>query len=123
VRLTGEIERAQAQVARCKDAIRAAVRFCEAAGGDAAIPASAFDADGEIDQLSIFCARCRGAESTDDNDIVLCDGACCRAYHECCLEPRLVAAELPEDEGWLCPGCDAKVCRVVWCCVFWGVCC
>ena len=44
-----------------------------------------------------------------DNDIILCDGACRRAYHERCLDPPLDAAALPEDEGWLCPGCDAKV--------------
>ena len=45
-----------------------------------------------------------------DNDIVLCDGACNRGYHEQCLQPRIHAQELPEDEGWLCPACDAKVC-------------
>ncbi len=44
-----------------------------------------------------------------DNDIILCDGACRRAYHERCLDPPLDAAALPEDEGWLCPACDAKV--------------
>lgn len=44
-----------------------------------------------------------------DNDIILCDGACHRAYHERCLEPVLDAAALPEDDGWLCPACDAKV--------------
>ena len=42
------------------------------------------------------------------NDIVLCDGGCSRAYHERCVVPRLVAAELSEDDGWLCPACDAK---------------
>ncbi len=44
-----------------------------------------------------------------ENDIILCDGSCRRAYHEKCLDPPLVAAALPEDEGWLCPACDAKV--------------
>ena len=44
-----------------------------------------------------------------ENDIILCDGNCRRAYHEKCLEPPLDAAGLPEDEGWLCPACDAKV--------------
>jgi hypothetical protein len=37
--------------------------------------------------------------------------ALCRALHEQCVEPRLVAADIPEDEGWLCPACDAKVGR------------
>ncbi len=44
-----------------------------------------------------------------ENDIILCDGNCHRAYHERCLDPPLDASTLPEDEGWLCPGCDAKV--------------
>ena len=44
-----------------------------------------------------------------DNDIVLCDGDCGRAYHEQCLQPRIHVSELPEEEGWLCHACDAKV--------------
>lgn len=43
-----------------------------------------------------------------ENDIILCDGNCCRAYHEKCLEPPQDITSLPEDEGWLCPACDAK---------------
>ena len=57
--------------------------------------------------VQIFCARCSSAEADDDNDIVLCDGPCCRAYHLSCLGISL--ADLPpDDEGWLCPSCDAK---------------
>jgi hypothetical protein len=44
-----------------------------------------------------------------ENDIILCDGDCRRAYHERCLDPPIDASALPEDEGWLCPACDAKV--------------
>ena len=43
-----------------------------------------------------------------ENDIILCDGNCRRAYHEKCLEPPQDITSLPEDEGWLCPACDAK---------------
>ena len=43
-----------------------------------------------------------------DNDIILCDGPCNRAYHTQCLVPPVNAEELPEDEGWLCPACDRK---------------
>jgi len=59
----------------------------------------------------IFCACCLSAEADDDNDIVLCDGDCSRAYHLRCLQPPLTLADLPadEEEGWLCPACDAKV--------------
>ena len=44
-----------------------------------------------------------------DNDIILCDGHCDRAYHVKCLVPPVDPATLPEDEGWLCPSCDRKV--------------
>lgn len=54
-------------------------------------------------------------ELVQDNDIILCDGDCHRAYHEKCVEPPLNASTLPEDEGWLCPACDAKVCPLSSC--------
>lgn len=51
-------------------------------------------------------AHCR-----QDNDIVLCDGPCNRAYHCKCIVPPLDVSTLTEDEGWLCPACDHKVSR------------
>lgn len=63
--------------------------------------------------INTFAARISAAltlaPGAQGNDIVLCDGGCSRAYHERCVVPRLVAAELSEDDGWLCPACDAKV--------------
>lgn len=109
VRLTDQIQRAEAQVQRCKEVLRDCVKACEEAQGDVAISDDAFDEEGEVDAAFILCSRCQDKESYDDNDIVLCDGPCNRAYHEQCVQPRLIAADLPEDEGWLCPGCDAKV--------------
>jgi PHD-finger len=49
-----------------------------------------------------------------DNDIILCDGPCNRAYHEKCLDPPLNTAELPEDAPWLCPACSTKVSQLFW---------
>ena len=40
---------------------------------------------------------------------MLCDGPCNRAYHFLCVRPPLREADLSEDDGWLCPGCDTKV--------------
>lgn len=100
----------------------------------------------------IFCAKCESTELPADNDIILCDGACERGFHQLCLEPPLLkddsmskptpnsSSQLaflfflefvvscscfylffftliisfslsvpPDDEGWLCPGCDCKV--------------
>lgn len=36
--------------------------------------AGRYDEDGEIADEHIFCSRCLASDSTDDNDIVLCDG-------------------------------------------------
>lgn len=63
-----------------------------------------------VGSMPDHCARVTWVCALQDNDIVLCDGECGRAYHEQCLQPRIHASELPEDEGWLCHACDAKVC-------------
>lgn len=46
----------------------------------------------------------------------MCDGSCNRCFHENCVDPPVRLADIPEDEGWLCPACDCKVCGV------WGAC-
>lgn len=86
----------------------------------------------------IFCATCGSKDVTSGNDIILCDGACDRGFHQNCLNPPLRTEEsnihfssifhsiqvilvsafihehysfvVPEgDEGWLCPACDCKI--------------
>lgn len=55
-----------------------------------------------LDELA--CCVCFGNESTDDNDLVLCDGAgCFRAYHQGCLPPS--TSDDLDDEDWFCPLC------------------
>lgn len=46
-----------------------------------------------------------------DNDIILCDGECNRAYHFLCVDPPVDPSALGEDEDatWYCPACAAKV--------------
>ncbi|EFN50542.1 hypothetical protein CHLNCDRAFT_137229, partial [Chlorella variabilis] len=96
-------------ISKCREAIRECVRYCDEAEGDVPIPSELFDSDGELDLDHIFCSKCRGNESDEENDIILCDGMCNRAYHVRCLVPPVNPEELPEDEGWLCPACDRKV--------------
>ena len=40
--------------------------------------------------MQIFCAKCGSKDLTLDNDIILCDGACERGFHQFCLEPPLL---------------------------------
>ena len=105
-----ELQRARAAVERCKQRIMDQMRFIQEGGGFQRIPAEKFNEDGSIDEGDIFCAKCLGGEATEENDIVLCDGYCGRAYHLMCLEPPLRMSDLPpDDEGWLCPSCSARV--------------
>lgn len=66
------------------------------------------DYDGsDIDLDEIFCAVCQIEDDTVNNDIVLCDGVCGRAYHQKCHDPPL--AVLPkDDEEWFCQHCLTK---------------
>jgi hypothetical protein len=109
VKPVAEIRRAKEQINRCIEVIRDCVRVCDEADGDKKIPAELYDQDGELELDDIFCAKCLGNHSTDDNDIILCDGDCDRAYHVKCLVPVPDISSLSEDEGWLCPACDTKI--------------
>ena len=48
---------------KCQAVIRECVKFCEEAEGDKAIPSDHFDADGELPEQYIFCAKCLKGES------------------------------------------------------------
>ena len=48
------------------------------------------------------------AVAVQDNDIVLCDGPCGRAYHAQCTVPAFLPEELSEEADWLCPSCQTK---------------
>lgn len=65
------------------------VRWCSDVPADEVIPEHAQDSDGEVDVTDIFCATCKGSDSTDDNDLLLCDGPCNRwaAYANASFAP------------------------------------
>lgn len=110
-----ELASCKAKIAAAQGQLREIVQRLEHSGGDRTLGKEAYDDDGEVDEKDIFCCRCGDYEATDDNDIVLCDGPCDRAYHLRCNVPPLTPADIPddEDEGWLCGACDVK-CEVVW---------
>ncbi|KAL3515339.1 hypothetical protein ACH5RR_022241 [Cinchona calisaya] len=105
-----ELQRAKSQIFRYKLKIRELFRRIDMSLAEGKLPESLFDSDGQIDSEDIFCAKCGSKDLTLDNDIILCDGACERGFHQFCLEPPLLKEDIPTDEeGWLCPGCDCKV--------------
>ncbi|KAI3914150.1 hypothetical protein MKW98_003223 [Papaver atlanticum] len=109
VRPEKELQRATAEILRCKLKIRDMFQHIESLCDEGKFQESLFDSDGEIDSEDIFCAKCGSKELSTDNDIILCDGFCTRGFHQKCLDPPLLNEEIPPgDEGWLCPACDCK---------------
>ncbi|KAF7811045.1 homeobox protein HAT3.1 [Senna tora] len=104
-----ELQRAKAEILRRKFKIRDLFRHLDTLCAEGKLPESLFDSDGEIDSEDIFCSKCGSKDLSTDNDIILCDGACDRGFHQLCLEPPLLTENIPPDnESWLCPGCDCK---------------
>lgn len=88
--------------------------------------------------FQIFCTICGSKDVTLQNDIILCDGACDRGFHQNCLNPPLLTEDSnipyifhfsymlkshcivayflsflfivpPGDVGWFCPACVCKI--------------
>nr|PNR54683.1 hypothetical protein PHYPA_005576 [Physcomitrium patens] len=110
IRPEQELQRAKAQILRSKLAIREAIHELDDVGLEGSLDKNAFDSEGRIYHEEIFCAKCKSQEALPDNDIILCDGACNRGFHQYCLDPPLATEDIPPgDEGWLCPVCDCKM--------------
>lgn len=104
-----ELQRATSEILRRKLKIRDLFQHIDSLCAEGRLPESLFDSDGQIDSEDIFCAKCGSKDLSANNDIILCDGACDRGFHQYCLQPPLLKEEIPpDDEGWLCPGCDCK---------------
>ncbi|KAG7631837.1 Homeobox domain [Arabidopsis suecica] len=109
IRPEKELERATKEILRRKLKIRDLFQHLDTLCAEGSLPESLFDTDGEISSEDIFCAKCGSKDLSVDNDIILCDGFCDRGFHQYCLEPPLRKEDIPpDDEGWLCPGCDCK---------------
>ncbi|KAF2295725.1 hypothetical protein GH714_033739 [Hevea brasiliensis] len=105
-----ELQRATSEIFRRKLKIRDLFQRIDSLCVEGKLPESLFDSEGQISSEDIFCAKCGSKDLTVDNDIILCDGACDRGFHQFCLVPPLLKEDIPpDDEGWLCPGCDCKV--------------
>mmetsp|Transcript_38296 Transcript_38296/g.46760 ORF Transcript_38296/g.46760 Transcript_38296/m.46760 type:complete len:1003 (+) Transcript_38296:18-3026(+) len=106
-----ELTQANAKLAKHKHRIRTSLlglkkfisatrkhepKFDDEVNDDPSIPAS-----------RITCCVCFSSDSTDENDILLCDGRhCFRAFHMRCLDPALSQEDL-SSEAWFCPYCTS----------------
>uniref|UniRef100_A0A7N0UE90 Uncharacterized protein n=1 Tax=Kalanchoe fedtschenkoi TaxID=63787 RepID=A0A7N0UE90_KALFE len=104
-----ELQRASSEIIRCKLRLRDLFQRLDALCDEGSYPRSMFDSEGLLDTEDIYCTICGSKDLSADNDIVLCDGECNRAFHQLCLKPPLLTEDIPpDDQGWLCPGCDCK---------------
>ncbi|KAG0603102.1 hypothetical protein M758_10G066800 [Ceratodon purpureus] len=89
IRPERELQHVEAQILHSKLAIREAMHELDDLGLEGSLDENAFDAEGRVFHEEIFCAKCKSQDALPDNDIILCDGACNRGFHQYCLEPPL----------------------------------
>ncbi|GAU49121.1 hypothetical protein TSUD_376620 [Trifolium subterraneum] len=105
-----ELQRAKKQILKCKLSIRDAIRQLDSLSSVGSIEGSVIANDGSVSHEHIFCANCKMNEALPDNDIILCDGTCNRAFHQRCLDPPLDTENIPPgDQGWFCKFCECKI--------------
>ncbi|XVE68249.1 hypothetical protein DITRI_Ditri09bG0053000 [Diplodiscus trichospermus] len=105
-----ELQRAKKQILKCKLGIREAIRQLDSLSSVGSIEGSVIAPDGSVYHEHIFCAKCKLRDAFPDNDIVLCDGTCNRAFHQKCLDPPLDTENIPPgDQGWFCKFCVCKM--------------
>ncbi|XVE98858.1 hypothetical protein REPUB_Repub03eG0144800 [Reevesia pubescens] len=105
-----ELQRAKKQILKCKLGIREAIRQLDSLSSVGSIEGSVIAPDGSVYHEHIFCAKCKLRDAFPDNDIVLCDGTCNRAFHQKCLDPPLDTENIPPgDQGWFCKFCECKM--------------
>ncbi|VVB11077.1 unnamed protein product [Arabis nemorensis] len=110
IRPDKELERARKEILTCKLGLRDAIRQLDLLSSVGRIEEQVMAPDGSIHHDHIFCAKCNSREAFPDNDIILCDGTCNRAFHQKCLDPPLETENIPPgDQGWFCKFCDCKM--------------
>ncbi|XP_073041680.1 LOW QUALITY PROTEIN: pathogenesis-related homeodomain protein-like [Primulina eburnea] len=105
-----ELQRAKKQILKCKLGIREVIHQLDLLSSVGCINNSKVAPDGSVHHEHIICSKCELRDALPDNDIILCDGTCNRAFHQKCLDPPLSTENIPpEDEGWFCRFCESKM--------------
>ncbi|XP_044445230.1 homeobox protein HOX1A-like [Triticum aestivum] len=110
IRPEKDLERAKKDIMRYKLKIREAFQNLDHLLTVGKPEECLLDSEGNMSSNDIVCATCSLKEDTLDNDIILCDGACKRGFHQNCLNPPLLTKDIPEgEEKWHCPACVCKI--------------
>ncbi|CAN6247201.1 unnamed protein product [Urochloa humidicola] len=100
-----ELQRAKKQITKCKIAIRDVIRQLDLSDSTGSVDDPAMPPVVPTNPEHVMCSTCKSHESCRSNKLILCEGACKRAYHEKCSEPPLEKSA----HGWLCKFCLCKV--------------
>ncbi|OMO63308.1 hypothetical protein COLO4_32568 [Corchorus olitorius] len=93
-----ELQRATSEILRRKLKIRDLFQRIDSLSAEGRLPESLFDSEGQIDSEDIFCAKCGSKDLSANNDIILCDGACDRGFHQYCLQPPLLKEDKTDEK-------------------------
>ncbi|RYR62441.1 hypothetical protein Ahy_A04g020031 [Arachis hypogaea] len=102
-----ELQRAKSEILRRKLKIRDLFWNLGLLCAEGKLLESLFDSEGAIRSDDIFGAKYGSKELTTDNDIILCDSACDRGFHQCCLRPPLLTKDR---YGWYKDGDHGRGC-------------
>ncbi|GJT46783.1 homeobox protein HAT3.1-like protein isoform X1 [Tanacetum coccineum] len=90
LRLEKELECAKSDINRYKLKIRDLFKQTDTSLEEGKFPEFLYDSDGLIDSEDLFCSTRTQIDVRLDNDIILCDGACDRGFHQFCLDQPLL---------------------------------
>jgi len=108
-----ELEKAQARIITSKKKIKSLLQeLCDGpeARKERTIQIQEEDSDSGVDASEILCSKCGKGNSTDENDIVMCDlEGCNKAFHQKCCMPEVSQHELEASDDWFCRRCLCKL--------------
>ena len=108
IRPESELLAAKEKVKKAKIRIREILQEIE--GLHAEVRWNSGDDSASVDVEEVGCSKCKGFESEDTNDVVLCDRkGCFRAFHVLCCDPVLTEDQLGDpDDDWFCHQCNCQ---------------
>ncbi|KAK7388141.1 hypothetical protein VNO78_22948 [Psophocarpus tetragonolobus] len=110
IRPEKELQRARKQILKCRLGIRDAIRQLDSLGSLSSIEDSAVAPNGSVYHEHILCVKCKVNEEHPEENIIVCNGTCKRAFHQQCLDPPLETENITSGEqGWFCKFCECKM--------------